>query len=118
MSTSSAVQNKLKSGRILSFAILLGAVLLLYIIRLFSLQIISGDEWAAKAEENRLLEISLEPARGVIFDRNGTVFARNVPSYNVVVTAAYLPDDIGAIQNIVRGLAKYIDVPVNQGEIT
>ncbi len=117
-SSSASVQNRIQLGRILSFVILLGAVLLLYIIRLFSLQIISGNDWLAKAEDNRLLEISLPPARGVIFDRNGTVLARNVPSYNVIVTAAYLPDDIGAIQNIIRDLAGYIDVPVSRGEIT
>lgn len=118
MNASPAIKNKLKFGRILSFALLLGMLLFFYLARLFYLQIISGDEWLAKAEDNRLLEISLEPARGVIFDRYGTVFARNVPSYNVVVTAAYLPDDIGAIQNITRDLAKYIDVPMSQGEIT
>ncbi|RLD07884.1 MAG: penicillin-binding protein 2 [Chloroflexota bacterium] len=118
MNASATIHNKLKFSRILSFAVVLAAILLFYIIRLFSLQIISGDEWAAKAEDNRLLEISLEPARGVIFDRNGTVFARNVASYNVVVTAAYLPDDIGAIQTIIRDLAKYVDVPVSRGEIT
>jgi len=69
MNASATIHNKLKFSRILSFAVVLAAILLFYIIRLFSLQIISGDEWAAKAEDNRLLEISLEPARGVIFDR-------------------------------------------------
>jgi penicillin-binding protein 2 len=46
------------------------------------------------------------------------VLARNVASYNVVVTAANLPDDEGAIQNIIRELAKYIDVPISRSEIT
>jgi penicillin-binding protein 2 len=54
----------------------------------------------------------------VIFDRNGIVLARNVASYNVVVTAAELPDDEGSIQNIIRELAQYIDIPVSQSEIT
>ena len=117
-SSSATVQNKIQLGRILAFAILLGMVFLIYAVRLFSLQIISGNAWLEKAEDNRLQEINLAPERGVIFDRNGTVLARNIASYNVIVTAAYLPDDIGSIQTIIRDLAKYIDVPVTQGEIS
>lgn len=111
-------QNKITNIRILSFAGVIGLVFLIFIFRLFSIQIINGDTWVAQALENRLREISLAPTRGVIFDRNGIVLARNVASYNVVVTAANLPDDKGSIQNIIRSLAVYIDVPISRGEIT
>ncbi len=111
-------QNKITNIRILSFAGVIGLVFLIFIFRLFSIQIINGDTWVAQALENRLREISLAPTRGVIFDRNGIVLARNVASYNVVVTAANLPDDEGSIQNIIRSLAEYIDVPISRGEIT
>jgi penicillin-binding protein 2 len=110
--------NKISNNRIVSFAVVITIVFLIFIFRLFSYQIISGDTYVALAVENRLREISLAPTRGVIFDRNGIVLARNVASYNVVVTAAKLPDDQGAIQNIIRSLAEYIDVPVSRGEIT
>ncbi|HDD62633.1 MAG TPA: penicillin-binding protein 2 [Chloroflexi bacterium] len=110
--------NKITSGRILSFAAVVGVVFLIFIFRLFSVQILNGDTWVAAALENRLREISLAPTRGVIFDRNGIVLARNVASYNVVVLAADLPDDEGSIQNIIRSLAEYIDVPIARGEIT
>lgn len=111
-------QNKITNIRILSFAGVIGLVFLIFVFRLFSIQIINGDTWVAQALENRLREISLAPTRGVIFDRNGIVLARNVASYNVVVTAANLPDDEGSIQNIIRSLAVYIDVPISRGEIT
>jgi len=110
--------NKISSGRIISFAAVVGVVFLIFIFRLFSIQILNGDTWVAAALENRLREISLAPTRGVIFDRNGIVLARNVASYNVVVLAADLPDDEGSIQNIIRSLSEYIDVPVTQGDIT
>ncbi|MGB2962862.1 MAG: penicillin-binding protein 2 [Anaerolineales bacterium] len=113
-----ASQNKIKNHRILSFAGVVGVIFLVFVFRLFTIQIINGDTWVAQAVENRLREISLAPTRGVIFDRNGIVLARNVASYNVVVTAANLPDDQGAIQNIIRSLAEYVEVPVSQGEIT
>jgi penicillin-binding protein 2 len=110
-------QNKITNNRILSFAVVIAIIFLIFIFRLFSYQILNGDIWVARAVENRLREISLAPTRGVIFDRNGIVLARNVASYNVVVTAANLPDDQGAIQNIIRSLSEYIDVPVSRGEI-
>ena len=80
--------NKIPIGRILSFAAVVGVVFLIFIFRLFSIQILNGDTWVAAALENRLREISLAPTRGVIFDRNGIVLARNVASYNVVVTSS------------------------------
>ena len=111
-------QNKIPTDRILSFAVAIGVVFLVFIIRLFTYQIINGDYWRAQAIENRLREVSLAPTRGVIFDRNGIVLARNVASYNVVVTAANLPDDQGSIQDIIRSLADYIEVPISRGDIT
>lgn len=110
--------NKITTGRILSFAGIVGVVFLAFIFRLFSIQILSGDSYLAQALENRLREISLAPTRGVIFDRNGIVLARNIASYNVVVIANQLPDDEGSIQNIIRELAEYIDVPISRSEIT
>ncbi len=118
MKNTSTIRNKIEDNRFLSFAILVGSIFLIFIFRLFTIQILNVETWKAQAEENRLREINLAPARGVIFDRNGIVLARNVASYNVVVIAAELPDDEGAVQDIVRSLAKYIDVPINQGEIT
>ncbi len=55
--------------------------------------------------------------RGIIYDRRGTILARNIASYNVVVVASELPDDEGEKQEIYRQLSKLIDVPVDQGEI-
>jgi len=110
--------NKIANNRIISFAAVVGIVFLIFILSLLNYQIINGDVYVAQAVENRLREVSLAPTRGVIFDRNGIVLARNVASYNVVVTAANLPDDQGAIQDIIRSLSEYIDVPVSQSEIS
>jgi penicillin-binding protein 2 len=118
MTSSTTIQNKIAPGRILAFSMALLALFSFFAFRLFSLQILSGDQWEALAEENRIREISLPPARGVIFDRNGLVLARNIASYNVVVKAADLPDDVGTIQHITRELEKYLDVPLNQNEIS
>lgn len=103
--------------RILFFAAVILVVFLAYIFRLFSLQILQQQDWVAKAAENSRKEFNVSTLRGIIFDRNGTVLARNVASYNVVITASELPDDPGAIQEIYRQLSTVIDVPVNLNEI-
>ena len=85
--------------------------------RLFSLQVGEAQTWAGQAIENYTKEISEPASRGIIYDRKGYILARNVASYNVVITPAGLPDDDADIQNIYRELSKLIDVPVNNGDV-
>jgi penicillin-binding protein 2 len=118
MSGQSTFKKHIENWRILSFAIVIGLVFGVFLVRLFLLQVIQQDEWLAKAEDNSTQELNLPALRGIIYDRNGVILARNVPSYNVVITAAELPDDSGAIQEIFRELSTLIGVPVNQGEIS
>ncbi len=104
--------------RLTIFLIVVGVIFSLYIFRLFSLQVLQVEEWVARAEENRVETINMPATRGIIVDRNGIVLARNVPSYNVVITAANLPDDQGEVQEIYRELSAIIGVPVNLNQIT
>ena len=97
--------------------ILLGGILLVYVIRLLALQVINGPDYLAQAEENRLSGVSVATTRGNIYDRNGIVLAKNVPSYNVVITPAYLPTDTGTTENIYRELSALIGIPVTNGVI-
>lgn len=85
--------------------------------RLINLQILEGANWLTRAEDNYTLEISVPTSRGIIYDRNGVILARNIASYNVVVTPAFLPDDFADIQRIYRELSVIIDVPVNNGTV-
>src|SRR6185436_4913693 len=85
--------------------------------RLVSLQVVEENTWVGQAVENYTTEISDPASRGIIYDRNGYILARNIASYNVVITPAGLPDDDADIQNIYRELSKLIDVPVNNGDV-
>ena len=67
----------------------IGAILF----RLVNLQVITTDTWKGQAVDNYTLTISDPAPRGIIYDRNGYILARNVASYNVVITPADLPDD-------------------------
>ena len=101
--------------RFLVLYILIGMIFGYYLLRLFDIQILQGADFIAQADENRTLVISDPAVRGSIYDRNGFVLAQNVPSYNVVVTPGYLPEDDGDIQQIFRELSELIDIPVTSG---
>lgn len=94
-------------------ALVLGSLLF----RLISLQVVQGTGWLDQAVENYTTTVSVAPARGIIYDRNGFILAGNVASYSVVITPANLPDSEADIQNIYRDLSALIDVPATQGSI-
>ena len=118
MKSSSTLKNTLGIWRVIIFGIILVIIFIIYVGRLYDLQVIQYSDWLAQSDENRTHDINLPAARGIIYDRNGYILARNIPSYNVVITPANLPDDEGEIQNIYRALSDLTGVPVNQGELS
>ena len=71
----------------------LAATFLIFCLRLYSLQIVSGASYQEQAAVNRLREIDTHAPRGVIYDRNGEILARNRPSFVIAVIPADLPPD-------------------------
>ena len=118
MNTSSSLHNHIHPWRITVFALLVILILLIYVGRLFTLQILQGPQWLAQADDNRTEIVNIPAARGVVYDRNGTVLARNIASYNVVLTFANLPDDAAKVQEIFRDLSDLLDMPIHGGELS
>ena len=113
--------NNINNWRIVIIYALVMLVFGYYVVRLFDLQIIERDAYVRQADNNRTKEISVQTERGVIYDRNGIVLARNVASYNITITPADLPGDPtevplpGAIEKIYREISPLINVPVSNG---
>ncbi len=59
-------------------------IVLAYILRLFTLQIVS-DDYKQSADSNAFLNQIQYPSRGVIYDRNGELLVYNQPAYDVMV---------------------------------
>jgi penicillin-binding protein 2 len=116
MTTKTEGMRLLNWRHLVVYAILAG-VGLIFAWRLFSLQILNGMTYVAQAESNRSQTISVPAPRGIIYDRNGTLLARNIASYSIVITPASLPDDDGDIQRIYRELSSLTGVPVNSGTV-
>ena len=96
-----------------TYLVLLGA-LVLFFFRLYQLQVLDFNTYLADANENRFRNVSVPAPRGVIYDRNGSQLVRNIPSYNVVITPAGLPDSAAEVQSIFLRLSELTGVPVDQ----
>ena len=59
--------------------------------RLWDLQVTNGAYYRSLSEQNRVLRIPVAAERGSITDRNGYVFARNIPGFAVTVLPIDLP---------------------------
>ncbi len=59
-------------------------IVLIYLIRLFTLQIMSED-YKKNADSNAFLNKTQYPSRGVMYDRNGNLLVYNQPAYDVTM---------------------------------
>ncbi len=80
--------------------------------RLYYLQVVTADQYALLADENRINHRLLPPARGRIFDRHGVPLARNSPTYRVRVIREQTSD----LRATLGALAHLIPVPEEQIE--
>ena len=54
--------------------------------RLYYLQVVKGEHYAERAENQRIRHIPIPAPRGVIFDRNGKILVDSRPTWNVVLS--------------------------------
>ena len=71
------------------------AIVLIYIIRLFSLQV-TDSRYKEYADSNAFLRKAVYPSRGIIYDREGRLVVYNQPAYDVML----IPRDVKAFDTI------------------
>jgi penicillin-binding protein 2 len=59
--------------------------------QLVRMQVFQGDDYRARAENNRLRELQVLPTRGLIYDRNHRLLVENVAKFSAVIVPADLP---------------------------
>lgn len=82
--------------KVLFFVILLA--LSLVIVRLAYLQLIRGDEFRQKSENNSVRLRTIRPPRGLIMDSNRQVMVENQPSFDIL----FAPNRISDIPQVMR----------------
>src|SRR6185295_15279167 len=79
-------------------------------IRIWDLQIREGSYYRDLAVNNRTRSVLLEPARGLIYDRNGFLLANNTPRFNLYVTL----EDVRDREALIRGLVRLVGLDESQ----
>ncbi|MAY88009.1 MAG: penicillin-binding protein 2 [Pseudooceanicola sp.] len=72
--------------------------------RMRYMQVEQADQFRLLAEENRINIRLIAPNRGELFDRNGKVLARNVPSYRIVMVR----EDAGDVDKVIGDLSRLV----------
>ena len=73
-------------ARVGTIQILAFVLLTLLGVRLYYLQVVKGEYYSERAENQRVRLIPIPAPRGAIFDRNGKLLVDSRPTYNVVIS--------------------------------
>ncbi len=98
--------------RVLVVAGIAVAVFAVLVFRLWFLQILTGQQYVAAANDNRLRTVKVVARRGLVLDRAGKVLVENKPALTVGIRPMDVPQaDLGAV--VVR-LAAILDMEVEE----
>ncbi len=64
----------------------------LLVARYLTLQVVHHENYATRAEDNRISLVPITPNRGIVTDRNGVVLARNYSAYTLEITPSKVAD--------------------------
>jgi penicillin-binding protein 2 len=82
--------------------------------RLWSLQVLSGDDYLTAAQNNQIRLVRVEAPRGPILDRDGRVIVSNVAGTAVQLWVGDMPRAERRRRSIVRRLSSVLGVPANE----
>jgi penicillin-binding protein 2 len=102
-------QLALRVGMLAALALAIFAVLFL---RLWALQVLSGDRYLLAAQDNQLRSVRVEAPRGSIVDRAGRTVVSNVPGTAVKIWTADLPKE--GRYAMLKRLSQILKVPLPQ----
>lgn len=71
----------------------IGALVVLYLVQIFTMQIVDGSDYALRAQEVTRRSSVLPSRRGDILDRHGRPLATNIDSYVVSINPSEVPAD-------------------------
>ena len=90
------------------------AVFATLFLRLWSLQILNGQQLLRASQNNQRRDVRVQAPRGPILDRNGQVLVTNVPGGGVQIWTSDLPKRRGVRLHEIRTLARLLHVPAGQ----
>lgn len=79
-----------------------GVMFFILVIRLFFIQILSGDINFSRSVDNQVIQETIKAPRGIIYDRNGIILAQNRPSYSVGIIPILVPRNFPIVDNLLK----------------
>ena len=79
---------------------------LVVVMRAWYLQILKGEDFLGKSEQNRIRKISLPDYRGVIKDRRGKIIVNVRPSFSLYVT----PEDADNLAESLDFISEFMEI--------
>lgn len=93
-------ESQLHLNRILVCIAIVCALMVVLICRLVFLQIFQHDLYKTLSLNNQVRIVPITPTRGLIYDRNGTLLAENVPAFSLEITPERALDIEGTLNAI------------------
>ena len=99
------VEKKSFFNRLLVVYIFFGIAFSFFLHKTYSLQISEYTNYESASIKNKTKEVLVQPVRGVIYDRNGNIIVKNVPTYDLILK----PSKVISIENFLNNISKIID---------
>ncbi|NQU63288.1 MAG: penicillin-binding protein 2 [SAR324 cluster bacterium] len=77
--------------------------------RLWNLQIPNGEMYSNLSKGNRIRLVSEASPRGIIYDRNSVIVARNIPSYTLLL----IREDTDDVAMVLRKVSQTLKIPLH-----
>ena len=92
-------------NRLLVVYIFFGIAFSFFLYQTYSLQISEYTNYESASIKNKTKEVLVQPVRGVIYDRNGNIIVKNVPTYDLILK----PSKVISIENFLNNISEIID---------
>ena len=99
-----------RQRRTLGSVFLITFVVSLLATAFFHTQVVNGEQYTLRSEENRLRPVVIPAPRGSILDRNGAVVATSIPGYSILL----LPASEAVVRSTLEDLAPFIGLAEGQ----
>ena len=105
-------ETRVFGARVLATVAFILVLLLVLLVRYYTLQVIRYQDYVTQSDNNRILVQTISPQRGLIFDRDGRLLADNRPSYILSLVPENIPnlnETIDLLGQLVTITDKHID---------
>ena len=97
------LERQIVLSRIIVGGVIAFLLILALIARLFFLQVNQHDYYSTKSDNYRIHVQPIVPTRGLIYDRNGTLLAENVPSFTLTLVREHA-GDVDKVVDVIESL--------------